>query len=182
MSCWGVIHRLHRKGIVHFFCYYAYEDGDVIYGWPIRGEISFICPYSPCKELCDFENSLFVFIFLEENNVILKFVLFALIFLVHTANMYSGITVKTHVKTVKLNYSGLLYHGQAFAIHSTMQKCRWYNKPLQWTVFQVYIYSTAFGAIIKCKKIQWDNCKLDYSGLLYCIHFFYVSHICNIGM
>ena len=31
---------------------------------------------------------------------------------VYTANMYSGITVKTHVKTVKLNYSGLLYHGQ----------------------------------------------------------------------
>ena len=41
---------------------------------------------------------------------------------VYTANNYSGITEKTHVKTVKLNYSGLLYHLQVFAIHSTMQK------------------------------------------------------------
>ena len=48
----------------------------------------------------------------------------------YTANMYSGITVKTHVKTVKLNCSGLLYHGQVFVTHSTMQKYRWYNKPL----------------------------------------------------
>ena len=48
----------------------------------------------------------------------------------YTANMYSGNTVKTHVKTVKLNFSGLLYHGQVFAIHITTQKCRWYNKPL----------------------------------------------------
>ena len=69
-----------------FFCYYAYEDGGVIYGWPIRREISFKA----------------------KNNMILNFFLFALIFLVHTANMYSGITVKTHVKTVKLNSSGLL--------------------------------------------------------------------------
>ena len=41
------------------------------------------------------------------------------------------VELQTHVKTVKLNYSGLLYYGQVFAIHSTtMQKCRWYNKPL----------------------------------------------------
>ena len=110
-SLWELTYREFPVSFTGFgFTVYACKDGDVIYGWPIRGEISFICPYSPCKELCDFENSLFVFIFLEENNVILKFVLFALIFLVHTANMYSGITVKTHVKTVKLNYSGLLDH------------------------------------------------------------------------
>ena len=155
MSCWGVIHRLHRKGIVHkwrhyflwpvFFCYYAYEDGDVIYGWPIRGEISFICPYSPCKELCDFENSLFVFIFLEENNVILKFVLFALIFLVHTANMYSGITVVYCTMYI-----------QVFAIHSTMEKCRWYNNPLDFKFTVISLHCSN-----PIKEIQWNNCNLD---------------------
>jgi hypothetical protein len=43
--------------------------------------------------------------------------------LLNTANMYSGITVKTHVKTVKLNHSGLLYHVQVFVVQSTTQKC-----------------------------------------------------------
>ena len=39
-------------------------------------------------------------------------------------------------------------------------------------------------------KIQWDNCKPDYSSLLYCVHFFtcgpylqvflHVAHICSV--
>ena len=37
---------------------------------------------------------------------------------------------KPHVKTVSLKHSGLLYHAQIFAIHNTMQNCRWYIKPL----------------------------------------------------
>lgn len=58
-----------------------------------------------------------------------------------TANMYSGVTVKTHVKTVKLNYSGLLHYGQVFAIHITMQNRRWYNKPLyfKFTVIPLHL-------------------------------------------
>ena len=42
--------------------------------------------------------------------------------LLNTANMYSGITVKTHVKTVNLKYSGLMYYAQLFTIQSTMPK------------------------------------------------------------
>ena len=33
-------------------------------------------------------------------------------------------------------------------------------------------FSPALRAAIKCKKSQWDNCKPNYSGLLYCVHFF----------
>ena len=62
---------------------------------------------------------------------------------------YSEITVKTHVKIVNLKYSGLLYHAKLFTIQSTMPKCRWYSKS---TVFQVYSFSTALEAAIKCKK------------------------------
>ena len=40
----------------------------------------------------------------------------------YTANLDSEITVKTHVKTVKLNYSGLLYHVQVFAKLITIKK------------------------------------------------------------
>ena len=74
--------------------------------------------------------------------------------------------MKTHVKTVKLKYIGLLYNVHVFTVQSTMQKCRWYSK------FQVYSYSTTLGAAIKFKTIQRDNCKPVYSGLLYCVHFF----------
>ena len=91
--------------------------------------------------------------------------------------MYSGITVKTHVKTVKLNYSGLLYHVHLFAIHSTMQKCKWYNNPLY--VFQVYSYFTALGAAIQFKK--YSGITVILITVVYCtLHTcFHVSHICS---
>ena len=59
----------------------------------------------------------------------------------YTANIYSEITVKTHVKTVNLKYSGLLYHAQLFTIQSTMPKCRWYSKSLyfRFTVFPLHL-------------------------------------------
>ena len=59
----------------------------------------------------------------------------------NTANMYTGITVKTHVKTVKLNYSGLLYNEGVFAIHCTVQECRWHNKLLyfKFTVIPLHL-------------------------------------------
>ena len=62
--------------------------------------------------------------------------------------MYSGITVKTHVKTVKLNYSGLLYHVQVFSIHSTIQKCRWYNNPLYFK-FTVSYFTATWSSNVK---------------------------------
>ena len=93
--------------------------------------------------------------------------------------MYSGITVKTYVKTVKLNYSGLLYHVQLFAIHSTMQKCKWYNNPLY--VFQVSSYFTALGAAIKCKK--YSGITVNLITVVYCTLYtcFHVSHICSVS-
>ena len=86
----------------------------------------------------------------------------------NTANMCSGITVITHEKTVKLNYSGLLYHVQVFAIQSTTQKCRWYNNPLY---FKFTVISLHLEQQLNVKNTM-ENCKLDYSGLLYFVHLF----------
>ena len=85
-----------------------------------------------------------------------------------TANICSRISVKTHVKTVKLNYSGLLYHIQVFAIQSTMQKCRWYNNPLY---FKFAVLSLHLEQQPNVKSTM-ENCKLDYSGLLYFVNLF----------
>ena len=80
----------------------------------------------------------------------------------HTANMCNGITVKTHQKTVKMNYSGLLYYVQVFAIQGTCRSVDGtYNNPLY---FKFTVISLHLEQQLHVENTV-ENCKLDYSAL-----------------
>ena len=89
----------------------------------------------------------------------------------HTANLCNGITVKTHQETVKMNYSGLLYYVQVFAIQGT---CRSVDGTIIHCISSLQLFHCTWSN--NCmQKIQWKTVNLitvHCSGLLYFVQLF----------